>query len=81
MKKLKKTIILVSHVNKASGMKGMDKIVGSGAIAQASTKVIEIKEDDTTDVIQFHLRKSRFTKRPNYYYCMQFKGTKLEPCS
>lgn len=78
MKKVKKTIILVSHVNKGVG-KGMDKIVGSGAIAQASTKVIEVTESDLEDGILLHLRKSRFTKKPGFPYNMKIRQSKMEP--
>jgi len=79
MKRTKKTIILISHVNKAHGAKGMDKIVGSGSIAQAATKVIEISEDDMDDTIRLELRKSRFTKKPGFHYCMRMRNSKLEP--
>lgn len=75
MKRVNKTIILVSHVNKAPGSKGMDKIVGSGSIAQASTKVIEVaKEDGKT---KLRLYKSRFTATPEWPHLMTFKGTAL----
>lgn len=81
MKKTKKTIILVSHMNKAAGSKGMDRIVGSGSIAQASTKVIEIAEDDMDDVIRLDVKKSRFTKRPGFHYCMKMINSRLEPAA
>lgn len=80
MKRVKKTIILISHVNKANGSKGMDKIVGSGAISQAATKVIEIADDDLEDTIRLHLRKSRFTAKGDSHYCMVMKNGKMEPC-
>lgn len=76
MKRTKKTIILVSHVNKAPGSKGMDKIVGSGAIAQASTKVIEVGKEDGKTRLRLH--KSRFTATPDWPHYMKFKGTVLE---
>ena len=81
MKKIKKTIILVSHVNKAHGVKGMAKIVGSGAIAQAGTKVIEVGEDSDMGVgaLQIWLRKSRFTVKPGHHYSMRLRDGKLEP--
>lgn len=77
MKEIKKTIILVSHVNKGIN-KGMDKIVGSGAIAQASTKVIEVSRDKDSGDVVLHMRKSRFTRTPNHDWHMKFIGTKLE---
>jgi len=78
IKKTKKTIILVSHVNKASSSKGMDKIVGSGSIAQAATKVIEISEAKPINQIELQLRKSRFTKKLNYPRPMNMIDSKLE---
>lgn len=79
VKRLKKTAILVSHVNKNSAAKGMGKIVGSGAIAQAGTKVIEISEDKgIDDGIRIHMRKTRFTKKPGYHYAMRLRDGKLE---
>lgn len=82
MKKIKKTIILVSHVNKQAGAKGMAKIVGSGAIAQAGTKVIEVSEDpDMAKVLNLRLHKSRFTEKPGHHYCMRLKNGILEPAA
>lgn len=79
MKRVKKTIILVSHVNKQAGARGMAKIVGSGAIAQAATKVIEVSEDkDMEGVLNIHLRKSRFTAKPGHHYCMKLIDGVLE---
>lgn len=79
MKKTKKTIILVSHVNKAGNAKGMDKIVGSGSIAQAATKVIEIAESDVKENIELTMRKSRFTKKPGFAWNMKMVDSRLEP--
>lgn len=79
MKKTKKTIILVSHMNKATGAKGMDRIVGSGALSQAATKVIEITEEkDMQDTLRLNLMKSRFTKKPGFHYNMKMINSKLE---
>lgn len=79
MKRMKKTIILISHVNKNTTSKGMGKIVGSGSIAQASTKVIEIAEDKgIEDGVRLWKRKSRFTKRRDHDYCMKLVDGKLE---
>lgn len=77
MKRTKKTIILVSHINKANGAKGMDRVVGSGAITQAATKVISIKEDRVPDTIQINMLKSRFTKKPGFHWCMTLIDSKL----
>lgn len=81
MKKKKKTIILVSHMNKATGAKGMDRIVGSGALAQVATKVIEITESDLQDCIDLNVRKSRFTKKPGFPYTMKLNNSRLEPAA
>lgn len=81
MKRTGKTIILVSHMNKATAAKGMDRIVGSGALAQAATKVIEVTEDpDLADTLRLELRKSRFTAKPGFYYAMKMIDGRLEPC-
>lgn len=77
IKKKKKTIILVSHMSKANGSKGMDRIVGSGSIAQASTKVIEVKDADTPDTIEITMLKSRFTRKPPTGWCMKLINSKL----
>lgn len=76
MKKLKKTIIIVNHVNKDARSKGMNKIVGSGSIAQAGTKVIEIYKEDGDTLL--HLWKSRFTPTPEYPCILKLNGTRLE---
>jgi predicted ATP-dependent serine protease len=75
IKRLKKTIILVSHVHKQAG-KGMEKVVGSSALVQASTKVIEIQRHDVTE-ISLRLWKSRFTKTPPTDSTWQLDGAKL----
>lgn len=80
MKKLEKTIILISHVNKSVGAKGMSKIVGSGSIAQAATKVIEVEEDADmgTGALKIWYRKSRFTAKPKHYFSMKLRDGILE---
>lgn len=78
MKRVKKTIILISHVNKTNGAKGMNKIVGSGSIAQASTKVIEVAESDMDDGIRLFMRKARFVQRRAYHYDMRLIDGRLE---
>jgi predicted ATP-dependent serine protease len=78
MKRTKKTIILVSHVNKAAGSRGMDKIVGSGSIAQAATKVLEISEESgVKKTLRLEHRKSRFTPRPGYFFNIKMENGKL----
>lgn len=78
IKQVKKTIILVSHINKNAQLKGMGKIVGSGAIAQAGTKVIEVAEEDMDFCIKLFMRKSRFTQRKDYHFVMKLMDGKLE---
>ena len=68
MKHTNKTLIIVSHTGKGGGKDsrtGVDRIIGSSAVAQVSTKVIEInRKDDGLHGIR--LWKSRFTP---YRYC------------
>lgn len=60
MKEVNKTIIITSHVNKGAG-DGMDKILGSSAIQNVSTKVVQVGRDKNQS--QFiRLWKTRFTK-------------------
>lgn len=62
MKKTNKVLILVSHTNKSGGKDapGMSHIIGSSAIAQVSTKVIEI--GISKDGMRFlHMWKTRFS--------------------
>lgn len=68
MKHTNKTLIIVSHTGKGGGKdnrQGVDRIIGSSAVAQVSTKVIEInrKEDGLHGI---RLWKSRFTP---YRFC------------
>lgn len=77
MKRVKKTIILVSHVAKGNA-KGMDKIVGSGSIPQSATKVIELYKGDVRDGVSFYMHKSRFTKTPGFPRDMKLKDGILE---
>lgn len=60
MKKVNKTIIITSHVHKGVG-EGMDKILGSSAIQNVSTKVIQIGRDKEEQPFM-RLWKTRFTK-------------------
>lgn len=79
MKKKKKTIILVNHVNKDGTAKGMNKIQGSGSIAQAGTKVIEVNKDKDNGDTVLRLWKSRFTATPDHSYHLRIKNSRLEP--
>lgn len=75
MKRINKTIILVSHVNKDSNSRGTNKIVGSGSIAQGATKLIEINRDGET--VTMRMWGSRFTKTPAENYTTTLKGSVL----
>lgn len=75
MKRINKTIILISHVNKDGSAKGTSKIVGSGSIAQGATKLIEANRDN--GVIKIRMWGSRFTATPNEDYLTSFKGALL----
>lgn len=70
VRKLNKTIILVSHVGKNGQAKGMDKIIGSSGIAASATKTIEIKKDDNFMLARYW--KSRFTPTPSHDRNFQF---------
>lgn len=62
MKHTNKTLIIVSHTSKGGGKdsrQGLDRIIGSSAVAQVSTKVIEIDRKDGIHGIR--LWKTRFT--------------------
>lgn len=68
MKHTNKTLIIVSHTGKGGGKdakQGVDRIIGSSAVAQVSTKVIEInrKQDGLHGI---RLWKTRFTP---YRFC------------
>lgn len=62
MKHTNKTLIIVSHTGKGGGKdarQGVDRIIGSSAVAQVSTKVIEINRKDNLHGVR--LWKTRFT--------------------
>jgi predicted ATP-dependent serine protease len=64
LRKLNKTIILVSHVGKNTAAKGMDRIIGSSGIAASATKTIEVKKVHDSLLVRYW--KSRFTKTPDH---------------
>lgn len=64
VRKLQKTIILVSHVGKNNQAKGMDRIIGSAGIAGSATKAIEVKRDG--EIMLTRYWKSRFTSVPDH---------------
>ena len=70
VRKLNKTIILVSHVGKNTQAKGMAKIIGSSGIAGSATKTIEVKKDK--DVMLVRYWKSRFTPTPDHDRAFKF---------
>nr|DAX59186.1 MAG TPA: DNA directed DNA polymerase [Caudoviricetes sp.] len=59
----KLTVLMVSHISKNNKAVGMDKVIGSSAIVQASTKVLEVfsRKDGSLGV---YMWKSRFTELP-----------------
>lgn len=75
IKRLKKTIILVSHVNKDSKAKGVYKIVGSSGIAAAATKILEVFKEDGRMFIQEH--GARFVATPDGPHEIMLDGTQL----
>lgn len=60
MKRTKKTIVMVQHINKSQG-EGMTQIKGSGAFAQTCSKVIEVKRPTNAEGWSIRLQKTRFT--------------------
>ena len=78
MKKTNKVLIIVSHTNKSGGKDapGMSHIIGSSAIAQVSTKVIEIGIDK--NMIRFiRMWKSRFTPHRNCELALRMTNMKF----
>jgi KaiC/GvpD/RAD55 family RecA-like ATPase len=75
MKRMKKTIILISHINKDTKAKGLYKIVGSSGIAQAATKALELSKEDGKYFIM--MWKSRFTRTPDEPFEIMFEGTSV----
>jgi len=71
MRKLNKTIILVSHTAKNTQAKGMGRIIGSSGIAAGATKTIEIKKDKE-GYLFLRLWKSRFTATPEHERVFSF---------
>lgn len=75
MRELRKTIILVSHINKQSSAKGVNQIVGSGGIAAAGTKLLEVAKDGGVLTIQEH--GSRFTFTPDAPHQIQLDNLRM----
>jgi KaiC/GvpD/RAD55 family RecA-like ATPase len=75
MKRIKKTIILISHINKDTKAKGLYKIVGSSGIAQAATKALELSKDEGKYYLM--MWKSRFTRTPDEPFEIMFEGTSV----
>lgn len=73
MKRTGKTLIMVSHVGKANGNVGTDRVFGSSAIAAAATKIIEVKKDKL-GTLYLHLHGSRFTATPDVPYPITLSG-------
>lgn len=73
MKRTNKVLIIVSHTNKGnSNVTGLNKIIGSSAIAQVSTKCIEIGYDKDNGRF-LKLWKTRFTPRRNEALVIRLK--------
>lgn len=73
MKKVHKTLIIVSHTAKNGAAAGMDKVMGSSAIAAAATKIIEVKKDKL-GVLYLHMHGSRFTTTPDVAFPVALSG-------
>lgn len=73
VRKYKKTVILVSHINKNATAKGMARITGSGGIAGSATKVIEVHKDQNSGgVLLASYHKSRFTHTPDHSIAFRY---------
>lgn len=66
-----KTIIIVSHTNKGKYDNAIDNIMGSGALKQVPTKIIQVGRNDKDGTRFIRLWKSRFT--PFRYSSLQVK--------
>lgn len=75
VRKLNKTIILVSHVGKNTQAKGMDRIIGSSGIAGSATKTVEMKKDGEILLVRYW--KSRFTPIPDHDRAFKFNQNHL----
>lgn len=62
VKQYRKTVFITSHVNKGKDP-GMNRILGSGALAQVASKIIEVNETEDHRNLSLFLRKTRFTKK------------------
>jgi len=60
-KKARATAIIISHVSKNTQAKGIDKMIGSGSLAGAVTKAIEVYKDAEGETF-VELTKSRYTR-------------------
>lgn len=77
MRRLKKTVILVSHINQKDGSaKGVAKITGSGGIAAACTKLLEFSKDGR--VLQLREWGSRFTFTPEEPHQIMLENLRLK---
>ena len=63
-KQYRKTVIIVSHVNKTQNT-GLARIHGTSALAKAASKIIEVTQTQDMKNLELLLRKSRHT-RPRY---------------
>lgn len=70
------TLILVSHINKDTSAKGTNKISGSGGIAAAATKIIELTPA-AGGLIEIKLHPSRYTAPRDGSYLAKLDGAKL----
>lgn len=62
-KELKLTVILISHTNKDKFNKGMGKILGTSAIGQTATKVLEINRVESSDNLEITQHKNRYARK------------------
>lgn len=75
-RKRKLTVILVSHTAKGNA-EGMGKVYGTTAITQVSTKVLGLKQGESSQFV-VNMYKSRFTQRRQGFCLMSLNGLRLE---
>lgn len=68
------TIVMVSHVNRTPGAKGLNKLFGSASIGQNSTKVIEISRHKDNVALQLDCHKNRNSAQPLHPLYIQREG-------
>lgn len=72
-----KTIIIVSHTNKGRYDNAIDNIMGSGALKQVPTKIVQVGTDDKQGIKFIRLWKSRFTPFRHSYLQVKLNTARM----